>query len=102
MFYKHKYFLMKANIIALCALLGLTTAHKLRFVDAKDDQFYSKVIGTMQVNAGDSEELSKDASKGVFSDQLATNVLRDITNGDPYADLAKKNKEVAATAYAKE
>ena len=56
---------MKAFIIAL---LGVASAHKLRFVHSDDDQFYNKVIGTMQVNAGDSEELSMDASKGIFSD----------------------------------
>ena len=98
---------MKATL--LCALLGFTTAHKIHqhqhFANVDDDQFYSKVIGTMQVNAGDSEELSKDASKGVFSDQIPTNLLRELTNGDVYTSAsinAQKQRDAEAAAFAKQ
>ena len=68
---------MKA--ISLLLLLGFTSAFHLVTKDKADDEYYSSLINSMIVTAGDNKELSEDASKGVFADTMISSIGNELT-----------------------
>ena len=65
--------------IAIAALIASASAFHLNTKDQNDDMYFSKLIGTMTVTAGSSPELSEDASKGIFADQMIDTIGKELT-----------------------
>ena len=63
---------------AIFALVGASSAFHLVTKDRTDDQYFNSLIGTMTVTAGNSPELSEDASKGIFADQFIHQASQDM------------------------